>query len=162
MKENDLLISNCSGCYTVAVSGRANFEYAVPLRDLARRAATFTAFKFDMRNCTAMDSTFMGVLTMLALKAKKCGVVIDICNANDTLKKLLRDLGVAKLFEFKELESTCTGVSGKDSTDMLTTAETVEEAHRTLAEVSPENAEKFKDVIEFSRQDVERLKQNNQ
>lgn len=109
-----------------------------------------------------MDSTFMGVLTMLALKAKKCNVVIDICNANDTLKKLLRDLGVAKLFNFSEFENSEAGVSGKEACDMLTAAETVEEAHRTLAEMNSENAEKFKDVIEFTRQDVERLKQNKQ
>jgi anti-anti-sigma regulatory factor len=162
MKENDLLISSKSGCYTVTVSGRANFEYAVPLRDLARSTAEFSAFRFDMKNCTAMDSTFMGVLTMLALKAKKSNIVIDICNANDTLKKLLRDLGVAKLFEFKELESSEGGVSGKEKRDMLTTAETVEEAHRALADLNEENADKFKDVIEFSHQDVERLKQNKQ
>ena len=99
---------------------------------------------------------------MLALKAKKSNIVIDICNANDTLKKLLRDLGVAKLFEFKELESSEGGVSGKEKRDMLTTAETVEEAHRALADLNEENADKFKDVIEFSHQDVERLKQNKQ
>ena len=109
-----------------------------------------------------MDSTFMGVLTMLALKAKKCNTVIDICNASETLKKLLRDLGIAKLFNFCEMQEESDGVSGKESNDLLTTAETVEEAHRTLAEVNLENAEKFKDVIEFSRQDVERLKQNKQ
>ena len=96
---------------------------------------------------------------MLALKARKSGLVIDICNANETLKKLLRDLGVAKLFNFKELETNSEGVDSSEIRDLLTTAETVEEAHRTLADVSPENAEKFKDVIEFTHQDVERLKQ---
>ena len=159
MKENDLLISNRSGCYTVTVSGRANFEYAVPLRDLARSAAEFSGFRFDMRNCTAMDSTFMGVLTMLALKARKNSITIDICNASATLQKLLRDLGVAKLFTFSESECQDAGSDISGKRDMLTTAETVEEAHRTLADVSPENAEKFKDVIEFTHQDVERLKQ---
>ena len=58
MKETDLVISNRSGCYIVTVSGRANFEYAVPLRDLAHSTAEFSAFQFDMKECTAMDSTF--------------------------------------------------------------------------------------------------------
>ena len=162
MKENDLLISNRNGCYTVTVSGRANFEYAVPLRDLARSTAEFDGFRFDMKNCTAMDSTFMGVLSMLALKAKKNGIVIDICNAPPTLHKLLRDLGVAKLFSFSEEETVSAGDNAAVKRDMLTTAETVEEAHRTLADINPENAEKFKDVIEFTHQDVERLKQQKQ
>ena len=161
MKENDLLIANRSGCYTVTVSGRANFEYAVPLRDLARSTAEFSGFRFDMKNCTAMDSTFMGVLTMLALKAKKSGIVIDIANASVSVQKLLRDLGVAKLFTFSESESNEQGAAVQSGCDKLTTAETVEEAHRTLADVSPEHAEKFKDVIEFTHQDVERLKNEN-
>lgn len=159
MKDTDLLISNRGGSYTVTVSGRANFEYAVPLRDLARSTADFDAFQLDMKSCTAMDSTFMGVLTMLAMKGRKCGVTIKIFNANDARKTLLRDLGIAKLFEF------CDGdVSGADGekagirSDMLTTAETVEEAHIALADAEPENIGRFRDVIEFSHQDVENLK----
>lgn len=165
MKDTDLLISNRGGCYTVTVSGRANFEYAVPLRDLARSTAEFSAFQLDMKSCTAMDSTFMGVLTMLAMKGKKCSVTIKIFNANDTLKKLLRDLGIAKLFEFCDGE-TDSGNSEKAGvrSDMLTTAQTVEEAHIALADAEPENAGRFRDVIEFSHKDVENLqkKQNNQ
>lgn len=159
MKDTDLLISNRGGCYTVTVSGRANFEYAVPLRDLARSTAEFSAFQLDMKSCTAMDSTFMGVLTMLAMKGKKCSVTIKIFNANDTLKKLLRDLGIAKLFEFCDGE-TDSGNSEKAGvrSDMLTTAETVEEAHIALADAEPENVDRFRDVIEFSHQDVENLK----
>ena len=162
MKENDLLISNRSGFYTVTVSGRANFEYAVPLRDLARSTAEFSGFRFDMTQCTAMDSTFMGILTMLALKAKKSGTAIEICNASPTLQRLLRDLGVAKLFTFSEAANSVSGEDASAKRDMLTTAETVEEAHRALADINPENAEKFKDVIEFTHQDVERLKQQKQ
>ena len=162
MKENDLLISNRNGFYTVTVSGRANFEYAVPLRDLARSTAEFSGFRFDMEKCTAMDSTFMGILTMLALKAKKSGTAIDICNASPTLQRLLRDLGVAKLFTFSEASGSADGEDASAKRDMLTTAETVEEAHRALADINPENAEKFKDVIEFTHQDVERLKQQKQ
>ena len=159
MKETDLLISNRGGCYTVTVSGRANFEYAVPLRDLARSTADFSAFQLDMKSCTAMDSTFMGVLTMLAMKGRKCGVTIRICNANDTLKKLLRDLGIAKLFEFCEAEiCSANAASPEVKGDMLATAETVEEAHVALADAEPENVERFRDVIAFSHQDVENLK----
>ena len=159
MKDTDLLISNRGGCYTVTVSGRANFEYAVPLRDLARSTAEFSAFQLDMKSCTAMDSTFMGVLTMLAMKGRKCNVTIKIFNASDILKKLLRDLGIAKLFEFCDGEiSTAESEKAGVRSNMLTTAETVEEAHIALADAEPENVDRFRDVIEFSHQDVENLK----
>ena len=41
MKETDLLISHRDGVYSVKAAGRANFEYAVPLRELAKTLETF-------------------------------------------------------------------------------------------------------------------------
>ena len=41
---------------------------------------------------------------------------------------------------------------------MLTTAETVADAHRALVGADSANESKFKQVIEFAEQDVERLK----
>ena len=42
--------------------------------------------------------------------------------------------------------------------DAVTTAETVLEAHQTLAQADAENAERFKAVIHFAEEDVKRLK----
>lgn len=68
MKESDLLISHRDGVYFVKVSGRANFEYAVPLRELAKTLDNFRCVRMDMTECLAMDSTFMGVLSMIGSK----------------------------------------------------------------------------------------------
>lgn len=160
MKENDLIITNRGDSYSVRVAGRANFEYATPLRELAKTTERFTEFRIDLADCVAMDSTFMGVLTMLALKAKSFQVKVELFNASEVLRKLLKDLGVAKLFVFKEGKSGAeaeSGTAGKP-TDMLTLAETVAEAHRSLAEAESTNAERFKDVIKFAESDVERLR----
>ena len=97
MKESDLLISQNDGESAVKVSGRANFEYAVPLRELGNSLDKFKAIRFEMSECQAMDSTFMGVLSMIGLKARRCGAVIELVKASDFLRKLLRDLGIAKL-----------------------------------------------------------------
>jgi hypothetical protein len=73
----------------------------------------------------------------------------------------LADLGVDELFTFHEgaLE---TGAAAGGASDMLRTAETVEEAHRKLVEADSANAERFNDVINYASADVERLrKQNN-
>jgi hypothetical protein len=40
------------------------------------------------------------------------------------------------------------------STDKTTQAETMLEAHEELVEANPENAAKFKDVLEFLKQDL--------
>ena len=163
MKESDLLISRHDGVYSVKVTGRANFEYAVPLRELAKSSNEFRCFRIDLGDCVAMDRTFMGVLSMIGLKSRRCNATVELLNAGDSLKKLLRDLGVSKLFTFTEGSdpdapqwSAADGNAARN--DMLTTAETVTEAHQTLVEADSSNAARFDQVIEFARQDVERLK----
>ena len=165
MRAEDLKITEMNGGYLIKVSGRANFDYAVPLRELADKITSGTWIQFDMEYCETMDSTFMGVLTMLALKSRKCGFQIMLINASGQLNKLLRDLGVAKLFKFISGEdgspvqcgsASVVPVSG--SASLLATAQTVVDAHKTLVVADSSNAEKFDKVIEFAEQDVQRLK----
>jgi anti-anti-sigma regulatory factor len=160
MRSEDLQIIQLEGGYSVTVSGRANFDYAVPLRTLAEQLLPGNWIQIDLENCTAMDSTFMGVLTMIALKLRKSGSKAMILGADENLQKLLDDLGVLKLFNLvTEDENTSDGknIEVASASDMLTTAKTVAEAHRALVGADSSNAEKFKQVIEFADQDVERL-----
>ena len=160
MKAEDLKITAMDKGYLIEVSGRANFDYAVPLRELAEKLVPGNWIQFDMEYCETMDSTFMGVLTMIALKLRKSGNRAMILGADENLQKLLDDLGVLKLFNLvTEDENTSGGKSVEvaSNSDMLTTAQTVAEAHRALVGADSSNAEKFKQVIEFADQDVERL-----
>ncbi len=160
MRSEDLQITQLEGGYTVSVSGRANFDYAVPLRELSEKLSPGSWLQIDLADCEAMDSTFMGVLTMLALKLRKSGSKVMLLGADDTLQKLLRDLGVLKLFNLvteKEEKSGGKNIEVASGSDMLTTARTVAEAHRALVGADSSNAEKFKSVIEFADQDVARL-----
>lgn len=165
MRAEDLKITAMDSGYLIKVSGRANFDYAVPLRELADKITAETWMQFDMEYCETMDSTFMGVLTMLALKSRKSGSKIMLINASEQLNKLLRDLGVAKLFNFvsgNDSEAVNSGnasevtIGGRAS--MLATAQTVVDAHKTLIAADSSNAEKFDKVVEFAELDVQRLK----
>ena len=106
----------------------------------------------------------MGVLSMIGLKAKRSGAQVELVNASEFLTKLLRDLGVTKLFTFvTETEGTAPEYdSAAKKADLLTTAETVTEAHESLIEADKSNAQKFDQVIAFSKQDVERLKKERE
>ncbi len=163
MRDIDLRIANSREVYLVKARGRANFEYAVPLRELVRSLTTFERFCIDLGECTAMDSTFMGVLTMLALKGAKTGRKVEVLGANDALKKLLHDLGVGKLFDFKGVEAappellTSLESAAGDATP-LAGAETVKEAHESLVDADAGNAARFDSVIKYASEDVERLK----
>ena len=135
MRSEDLQITALEGGFSITVSGRANFDYAVPLRDLSGKLVPGNWLQIDLENCEAMDSTFMGVLTMLALKMRKSGSQVMLLNANDNLQKLLRDLGILKLFRMvseKEKQGQGVALPAGGKASMLTTAETVAEAHRAL------------------------------
>ena len=165
MRSEDLKIIELDGLFSVEVAGRANFDYAVPLRELAGKLTESTELRIDLADCEAMDSTFMGVLTMLALKLRKYGRKVMLTGANETLLKLLRDLGVAKLFHCVSDTEVGEGVRVESTAkvgDMLTTAETVAEAHKALVGANADNAAKFQQVIEFADQDVERLKKSRE
>lgn len=163
MRDIDLRIANRAEVYLVQARGRANFEYAVPLRELAKSLVSFGRFCIDLSECTAMDSTFMGVLTMLALKGTKFHSKVELLGAGDQLRKLLHDLGVERLFDFKptdaappELRSTLENAASPST--LLAGAETVKEAHETLVDADSANAERFDSVIKYAEADVERLK----
>ena len=160
MNPDDLKIGETSDAFVITAVGRANFEYAVPVRDLVHSNEGKKTIRVDLQQCLAMDSTFMGVLSMIGLKARRCGAVIELVQASEFVRKLLRDLGIAKLFDFTDEltnpPAEWTTAGGK--ADMLTTAETVTEAHEKLVEADQSNEAKFSQVIEFAKKDVERLK----
>lgn len=161
MNEQDLRIGEAGDVYVVTAVGRANFEYAVPIRELVNSNEGRRTIRVDLKECTAMDSTFMGVLSMGGLKAADNGSAFEIYNASEALKRCLADLGVDELFAFREgSPGTVTGPAGTpQSSDMLTTAETVEEAHRKLVEADSANEPRFRAVIDLAAADVEKLKQ---
>ena len=164
MKPGDILIENRGGAYRVTVSGRANFDYAVPLREVVNRLEEYDSFVFDLTKCVTMDSTFMGVLTMLALKGYQKRNPVELWGASAEVAKLLKELGIAKLFTFEDgapppLDGGAACAAGSDGPrDQVELAETVAEAHRKLVEAEPANAPVFQAVIRYADEDVARLK----
>jgi len=161
MNEQDLKIGESGDVYVVTAVGRANFEYAVPIRELVNSNEGRRTIRVDLKDCTAMDSTFMGVLSMGGLKAADNGSAFEIYNASEALKRNLSDLGVDELFAFREgSPGAVTGsADAPKNADLLTTAETVEEAHRKLVEADGANESRFRAVIDLAAADVEKLKQ---
>ena len=146
----------------VLVHGRASFKNSASLREFSREMMTrsHSDFVVDLSRCTAMDSTFMGTLAGIGLKLRETGRgQVAVCGASERNETLLRNLGLDHLLEIRSRsEAACcdeehpldpSGASaGEKARAML-------EAHEALASVSAENLSKFKDVIEFLRQDLE-------
>jgi len=162
MGKADLTISEANGVCSIKVSGRANFDCGMPLRNFAKNFdGTTRLISIDLTGCESMDSTFMGILTMLALRAKKSGAELELVNVSDYCRNLLNGLGVEKMFTFRSAAEAVSGssaLSGEERRDKLAVAEAVVEAHKTLMDVSLDNIAKFEKVVEFAESDVERLK----
>ncbi len=109
-----------------------------------------------------MDSTFMGTLAGTALTLKESGGGhVRILGANEKNQSLLRGLGLDHILEIQDKPSAdqtplpeipcCTEVSSDRHGE---TTRTSLEAHEALVRASPENFAKFKDVLDFIRQDL--------
>ena len=149
----------------IILSGRVNFETVVPLRDFVNNIPEdINDLTVEMGECLSMDSTCMGVLSMLALLGIKRKLKMRLLNAGGN-RQLLKGLGVEKLFKFEDVEFAPyseiiyprTEPGKKNLTEA---AETVLEAHETLINADSSNQQRFGAVVEMTRQDLDRMKQD--
>ena len=147
----------------IILSGRVNFETVVPLRDFVNNIPEDVKdITVELSECLSMDSTCMGVLSMLALLGIKRKIKLKVLNAGGN-RQLLKGLGVEKLFKFEDAEfEPYSDIiypkldAGKK--DMQTTTETVLEAHEVLMDADSSNPQRFKAVVDMTRQDLDRMK----
>lgn len=160
----EVLCSSDVGVIHIKVIGRATFNIASGLQELVKNLNKneLKSISIDLEDCTGMDSTFMGVLTQLALLALPKRIRPVVINAGDLNISLLGGLGVKKLFDFKTLEykefiKNLSNVTG-ELKDAKTQAEMVLDAHETLIDVDKENEQKFGAVINMIKDELKDMK----
>ena len=164
MEAGEIFLSEKDGITFIRVKGNASFVCAPPLRELAKKLAAepFGGLKIDLEECTWMDSTFMGMLAMLGLNAKKKSVSAEIWNASEQNEKLLCGLGLQKVFAF--LNGMFDGADDAPAASNAGTAESnarnVLDAHRTLMDIDEGNVPKFEKVVEYVKKDIDRMEQD--
>lgn len=110
-----------------------------------------------------MDSTFMGTMASVALRLKELGHGhLHIVHCGNRSQELLSGLGLDQIFDIRgnganppdcgALERAPAVRSPADRKKEQT--ETMLEAHEALCEAAPENILRFKDVLDFLRQDL--------
>ena len=164
MESGEIFLSEKDGITFLRVKGNASFVCAPPLRELAKKLATepFSGLKIDLEECTWMDSTFMGMLAMLGLNAKKKNVPAELYNASEQNEKLLCGLGLKKVFSF--LTGPFTGAEDAPAASNASTpegrAKNVLDAHQTLMDIDINNVPKFEKVVEYVKKDIDRMEQD--
>lgn len=156
-----ILVGTANRTVWVRVEGKGSFLNSTGLKEFAKEMINrgFREFAIDLKNCTVMDSTFMGTLAGIALRLRELGQGnLRVTNLNERNSDLLSNLGLDQLFVIEPRISapemtTETPLAGA-APDKVTQAQTMLEAHEACVEANEANAAKFKDVLEYLKQDL--------
>ena len=147
----------------VKVEGKGNFLNSGNLKEFAREMVDrgYREFVIDLADCAMMDSTFMGTMAGVALRLKELGQGhLHIVHCGTRSRELLSGLGLDQIFDIQGNGASapeCGVIPGKSSASTeqkQEQARTMLEAHEALCEVAPENFFRFKDVLDYLKQDL--------
>ena len=150
------------------MEGKGSFLNSSSLKEFAREmiGRGHRDFLVDLANCPVMDSTFMGTLTGVAVQLREHdNGRLSIIHLNERNRDLLCNLGLNQLFtiEGAPLAVDPNGDSNgahkpldpAPDADRAKQAQTMLEAHEALVEADADNLPRFKDVLEYLRQDLQ-------
>jgi anti-sigma B factor antagonist len=148
----------------VRVEGKGNFLNSGSLKQFAQEMVNrgYREFVFDLEHCAMMDSTFMGTMAAVALRLKELGQGhLHVVHCGDRSRELLSGLGLDQIFEIRsngamapECEKMKENARDGAEREKKERAETMLEAHEALCEAAPENLSRFKDVLDYLKQDL--------
>jgi hypothetical protein len=109
-----------------------------------------------------MDSTFMGTMAAVALRLRELGQGhLHVVHAGERSRQLLSGLGLDQIFDIHsngaaapQCEAVDENASDGANAEKKQRAETMLEAHEALCQAAPENVSRFKDVLEYLKQDL--------
>lgn len=149
----------------VKVEGKGSFLNSGNLKEFAQQMVNrgYREFIIDLQNCAMMDSTFMGTMAGVALRLKELGHGhLHIVHCGDRSRDLLSGLGLDQIFSIHANGASapdCKSLERDQDTDVgreqkKEQAQTMLDAHEALCEAAPENLLRFKDVLDYLKQDL--------
>src|SRR4051812_19765684 len=122
----------------------------------------YREFVVDLHNCVMMDSTFMGTLAGVALRLKELGDGhLHVVHCGTRSHELLSGLGLDQIFSIHAgglAAPVCSDLDDDGARPVddqkREQAETMLEAHEALCRAAPENITRFKDVLDYLKQDL--------
>lgn len=148
----------------IRVEGKGNFLNSGNFKDFAREMVNrgYREFVVDLEHCVMMDSTFMGTLTGVALRLKDLGHGrLHVVHCGERSRELLTGLGLDQIFsiysngsEGPACEILPEAPAAEASVHKQQQAQQMLDAHEALCEAAPENLSRFKDVLDYLKQDL--------
>jgi anti-sigma B factor antagonist len=163
--ESSILVGVNGPAVWVRVEGKGSFLNSGNLKEFAREMVDrgYREFVIDLKNCAMMDSTFMGTMAGLALRLKELGRGhLHIVHCGNRSLELLAGLGLDQIFSIHSNGTAapeCGTLQGESKSESAEEkkreqAQTMLEAHEALCSAVPENLFRFKDVLDFLKQDL--------
>ena len=154
-----ILVGTADRTVWVRVEGKGSFLNSTGLKEFGKEMTNrgFREFVVDLQKCPVMDSTFMGTLASIALRLRELGSGrLSVVNLNERNSDLLGNLGLDQLFTISTAANPLPAAQPLPvaEEDKTTRAETMLAAHEACVEANPANAAKFKDVLEYLKQDL--------
>ncbi len=150
----------------IRVQGKGSFQNSTGIKRFAKAMINrgHRDFIVDLAACPVMDSTFMGTLTGVALRLRELGQGgLHVINSNERNTSLLEGLGLDQILSVEngagsnganlDYEADTTELA-PEPVDKKAATETMIAAHQALVDADPENLGKFKDVIDYLKQDL--------
>jgi anti-sigma B factor antagonist len=149
----------------VRVEGKGSFLNSGNLKEFAQEMVNrgYREFVIDLENCAMMDSTFMGTMAGVALRLKELGHGhLHVVHCGNRSLELLSGLGLDQIFSIHSNGSTgpeCESLEPVPNADRSAEqkteqAQTMLQAHEALCQAAPENFLRFKDVLDYLKQDL--------
>ncbi len=149
----------------VKVEGKGSFLNSGNLKDFAREMVNrgYREFVVDLAECVMMDSTFMGTMAGVALRLKELGEGhLHVVHCQSRSRELLSGLGLDQIFTIHSNGSTAPQCELLQDEPKPASAEAAKEeraremldAHEALCTAAPQNLPRFKDVLDYLKQDL--------
>lgn len=162
--QSSILVGVNGPAVWVRVEGKGNFLNSGSLKEFAQEMVNrgYREFIIDLEHCAMMDSTFMGTMAAVALRLKELGQGhLHVIHCGDRSRELLTGLGLDQIFDIRANGSAapqCRTMKENErdgaAAEKKERAETMLEAHEALCEAAPENLSRFKDVLDYLKQDL--------
>ncbi|MEE4108122.1 MAG: STAS domain-containing protein [Halieaceae bacterium] len=156
MADGRFLAASEHGAYVLRLVGDVRLTLCASIEDFVEQMLDdpdFTSVWVDLCDATGIDSTTLGQLAKLALAVHdRYGFrpAVYCCDAG--INRLLRSMGLDRLFEMHE--KTCCATGCAQMVPMVPGSEDevrerVLEAHRVLMDVSEKNRARFADLVSY-------------
>lgn len=159
-KQPVFMVSGDGDPAVLRINGRANYLNCSPVSSFFQKVAVQGPQHVivDFANCSAIDSTFLGVLAGAALEFQRLPNPrsITLVRLGQENRKLVRELGLERIVNIAEFAPEQDGgnIVFRDAGTSKVDSSIILKAHEDLCRADSTNEAKFEDVLAFLRERV--------